>query len=69
MQNSKRGKFDVPLPSTLVYSTALTCGVLAAGKAMGKQRVGARQPSRLIKERGETVSFATGEIESLSRHC
>ena len=30
MQNSKRGKFDVPLPSTLVYSTALTCGVLAA---------------------------------------
>ena len=30
MQNSKRGKFDVPLPSTLVYTTALTCGVLAA---------------------------------------
>ena len=29
MQNSKRGKFDVPLPSTLVYTTALTCGVLA----------------------------------------
>src|SRR4051794_18743910 len=30
MQNSKRGKFDVPLPSTLVYCTALTCSVLAA---------------------------------------
>ena len=43
--------------------------VLAAGKAMGKQRVSARQPSRLVKERRELVSFATGEIKSLNRHC
>ena len=30
MPTGKRDKFDVPLPTTLVYATALTCGVLAA---------------------------------------
>jgi hypothetical protein len=30
MRNGKREKFDIPLPATLVYTTALTCGVLAA---------------------------------------
>ena len=30
MRNGKREKLDVPLPPTLVYATALTCGVLAA---------------------------------------
>jgi len=30
MRNGKREKLDVPLPATLVYPTALTCGVLAA---------------------------------------
>jgi hypothetical protein len=30
MRTSKREIFDVPLPATLVYATALTCGILAA---------------------------------------
>jgi len=30
MPTGKRDKFDVPLPTKLVYGTALTCGVLAA---------------------------------------
>ncbi len=30
MPDGSRGKFDVPLPATLVYTTALTCGVIAA---------------------------------------
>jgi hypothetical protein len=30
MRRSKREIFEVPLPTTLVYTTALTCGVLAA---------------------------------------
>src|SRR6266849_10478629 len=30
MRNSKREISDVPLPATLIYSTALTCGMLAA---------------------------------------
>jgi hypothetical protein len=30
MGNSKRGKSDALLPATLIYATALTCGVLAA---------------------------------------
>jgi hypothetical protein len=30
MRNSKREIFEVPLPATLVYATALTCGMLAA---------------------------------------
>jgi hypothetical protein len=30
MPNRKREIFDFPLPATLIYTTALTCGVLAA---------------------------------------
>jgi hypothetical protein len=30
MVDGKREKLDVPLPATLVYGTAITCGVLAA---------------------------------------
>jgi hypothetical protein len=30
MRNGKREISDVPLPATLVYTTAMTCGVLAA---------------------------------------
>jgi hypothetical protein len=30
MSNGKREKLDLPLPTTLVYATALTCGILAA---------------------------------------
>ena len=30
MRKSKREIFEIPLPATLVYTTALTCGMLAA---------------------------------------
>jgi hypothetical protein len=43
--------------------------IFAAREAMGEQSVGPRWSSRLIKERGETVSFVVGEVESLSRHA
>src|SRR5260221_3428008 len=43
--------------------------VLAAGKAMRKQRVSARLASGAIEQRGELLSLRVGKIETLSRHA
>ena len=42
--------------------------VLAAGKAVGKQRVGARLPVGAIEQRGKFLPLGVGKIEALSRH-
>jgi hypothetical protein len=42
--------------------------VLAAGKAVGKQRVGARLPGGAIEQRGKFLPLGVGKIEALSRH-
>jgi hypothetical protein len=43
--------------------------VLAAGKAVGKQRVGARLPVGAIEQRGKFLALGVGKIEALSRHA
>jgi hypothetical protein len=43
--------------------------VLAAGKAVGKQRVGARLPVRAIEQRGKFLALGVGKVEALSRHA
>ena len=40
--------------------------VLAAGKAMGEQRIGARLAGRTIEQRGEILSLGIGKIETFS---
>ena len=43
--------------------------VLAAGEAMGEQRIGARLPGRAIEQRCQILSRGIGEIEAFSRHA
>src|SRR5262249_19504407 len=43
--------------------------VLAAGKAVRKQRVGARLLSEALEERGKLLCMGVGKIETLSRHA
>jgi len=43
--------------------------VLAAGKAMSEQRVGARLPGRPVEQRSQRLSLRIGEIEAFSRHA
>ena len=43
--------------------------VLAAGKAVRKQRVGARLAGRTIEQRGKFLALGVGKIEALGRHA
>src|SRR5262249_46789627 len=43
--------------------------VLAAGKAVRKQRVGARLLAGAVEQRGKLLSVGIGKIEALSRHA
>ena len=44
-------------------------GVLAAGKAVRKERVSARLLRRTVEQRGKALSVGVGKIETLSRHA
>src|SRR5262249_37671405 len=44
-------------------------GVLAAGKAVRKQRVGARLVRGAVEQRGKILSAGVGKLEALSRHA
>ena len=64
-----KSKRSTAMPSA-VKPSAMRGGmdVLAAGEAVGKQRVGARLRRRAVEQAGEPQTLGIGEIEPLGRH-